>query len=262
MNIDQQQLEQNESEPVGLVVDFVRHEKPEYKGEEFASGNLEGELSPASLVAARAHAEGLAATIDKDNELVVFWVSPKRRARQTYSVYQNVFREQGVHMYESGFDRMFNESLRDVKTSGGDIAALSEGMKAAGVDWGAWMEYWSETAALPPTTETPEELARRSARVITYLERIARTIAPNTTKRLHFICIGHEEGVRDLLEAALGQGTKKGTGPAYGERIHAEIVPSVREQVSDEYALAKINVSFRETKGTVAFDPRSRVFVR
>ncbi|MFA5987173.1 MAG: histidine phosphatase family protein [Candidatus Paceibacterota bacterium] len=243
-----------------VELDYVRHEKPEYTKEERMKGEYGGTLTEESRTKARDHAEILAASIDKDNELVIFWTSPKSRARQTCDIYKQVFQEKGIEVRENDEFQQTKESMRDVITKDGSMGEIAEKMKAAGKEWGEWMEYWTESSKLPKGAETSGDLAKRSARVIAYLERVARTVAPNTDKKLHFVCIGHEEGVRDLLEASLGQGTKKGTGPTYGEGVHAEIKAAGRSESGEFVSPAEIKVSFRGKEGETKFDPKTRSF--
>lgn len=256
------QQEQREVLQTAVVADFIRHEKPIYTEAELISGNLEGTLDAAAREKAKEHAEGLAGQIDKEQELVVFWVSPKQRAKETYQIYKNVFLGAGVEIYESGINRPFKESLRDtaIGEPGSEYfyQAVQSG-KLKGYD--EWMKLWTEANDLPGDVESAEAVEKRSKRVLTYLHRIAATIAPTTHKKLHFVCIGHEEGVRDLLEASLGQGTEKGTGPTYGEAVRIEMVPAKKDETGRVTAPGQVSVAFRGQAAKIGFDPTTREFI-
>jgi broad specificity phosphatase PhoE len=261
-----------------LIADFVRHGKPKYTEAEEVSGQLEGVLTEEGVEQANRIGHELADKIDVDNERVVIWASGKNRAKQTSKIIYDVLKDSGVALLtsSSGGDRgvRTRESLRDIKTEATDPSDYTKGSPfwdaiyyankageklSSGEDVGfdRWLEFWVEKDSegeLPQKTESPEELKWRSVRVLTYLERIARKIKPEDGKRLRFIVVGHEEGVRDLLEESFGVGTKKGTGPAYAEVVEVG--------VSTENSGSRFDVTFRDEKKELAFDPKSRKIER
>jgi hypothetical protein len=87
-------------------------------------------------------------------------------------------------------------------------------------------------------------------RVLTYLERIARKIRPEDGKSLRFIVVGHEEGVRDLLEESFGVGTEKGTGPGYAGVVEVGI--------STGDVDSKFDVTFNGQKQSLVFNRENR----
>lgn len=228
-----------------LKVDFIRHGKPEYTAEERKTAKYEGNLTEEGTARIKDQALKLAQQIDKEKELVVFWVSPRKRAWQSAEILYKVFQEQGITVIK---DLKTVLSLSDVKMSSGFIEDLlkNKAMKS-------WMEYWAESN-LPEGTEKPEEVKKRVKRVVTYLERIARQIAPQENKRLHFICVGHEEIFRDILEEGYGLGTKDKTGPSYGEVMSMDIGKS--EQGKE----AVLKLKYREQEADLSFDKKSREF--
>jgi len=230
-----------------LRVDFIRHGKPEYTEEERKSARFEGNLTEESIEQIRERATELASRIDKEKELVVFWVSPRTRAQQTAEIIYNIFREQNIPVIK---DPKTIESLSDVKISPDFLKELSE----SGVI-GKWMEYWAESD-LPEGTEKPDEVKKRVERIITYLERIARNIAPAEGKKMHFICVGHEEIFRDLLEEGYGLGTRNNTGPSYGEVMSMDIIKS--QQGQD--AVLELRYKGQETE--LGFNKESRKFFK
>jgi broad specificity phosphatase PhoE len=253
-------IESEEEEPfkADLRVDFIRHGKPKYTQGEIESGKFEGELIPEGIEQVKSSALELARGIDKDKELIIIWTSPKKRAQQTSEIIRDIFNEEKISIIEKGWKRKeqkekideepirTQEPLRDVKLTGEFVGELK---KIAVADW---MEYWAKAGELPKGIEKPEEVKERTERLITHLERIARTIEPPKGKKLHFICVGHEETVRDLLEEAYGSGTKKGTGPNYGEVVRMDIHKS--EPNKD----AVLNLNYRDSKAKLNFNKERR----
>jgi len=119
----------------------------------------------------------LAAGIDKERELVVFWVSPRQRARQSAEILREVFEQQGIIVIR---DIKTVKSLMDTKLSPEFLKEFSESGAI-----GNWMEYWTESE-LSENTEKPEEVKQRVQRIITYLERIARTITLTRQQKTSF----------------------------------------------------------------------------
>ena len=261
-----------------LIVDFIRHGMPEYTEKEKMSGELEGKLTEKGKGQIRAAATELAGRIDKDTEIVVIWTSGKKRAKQSALIVGDIFREQGILLLsdpnkrpnaikEIGF-------LRDIKTGVGEGADSDEsspfwdsiyfaregGKKLRSgeeVDFDRWLEFWvekDEEKTLPLHTETPEQVKKRSMTMLAHLIRVAKHVKPKENKRLRMVIVGHEEGVRDLLEESLHMGTQKGNGPAYGEMIEVGISP----QGDDAF----LDVSFRGKKGKLVFDREKREIKR
>ena len=71
---------------------------------------------------------------------------------------------------------------------------------------------------------------------------------------MHFICVGHEETVRDLLEEAYDTGTEKGTGPAYGETLRVDIDKSTPEKD------AIFDLKYRNLETKLGFNKKERNF--
>lgn len=250
MEFKESQFERRESEipsEADLSVDFVRHGKPEYTDEERKSAKFEGNLTEEGIEQVKERATELASKIDKERELVVFWVSPRTRAQQTAEIIYSVFQEQNIPVIK---DLKTVKSLSDVKISPDFLKDL---LKSDTI--GKWMEYWAG-ADLPEGTEKPEEVKKRVARVITYLERIARNITPIEGKKLHFICVGHEEIFRDLLEEGYGLGTKDHTGPGYGEVMSMGIRRSKQEQD------AVLELKYKGQETELGFNRESRRFYK
>ncbi len=229
-----------------LRVDFIRHGKPSYAAEERRVGEFEGELTPEGREQIAASVEELAKNINKEKEIIAIWSSPKRRARETAEIIENTLNKFNVAVIRSGEKK----SLKDVKIT----TEFLEQMQEKGVK--DWMKYWVETENLPDGVETPRSVKKRTERVITYLERIARTINPPENKKLHFICVGHEETVRDLLEEALDTGTQKGTGPNYGEIVRMDIKKSESEKD------AVLDLSYRNLKAKLGWNSKERKFYK
>lgn len=252
MELKEPKFEKKEEMPfeADLRVDFIRHGKPSYTKEEFEAGKFEGELTVKGRRQIENQGLELTKNIDKDKELVAIWASPKKRADQTAVIIKDVFEKEGISVWES----KTKESLRDLKWTSGSIEFFEKFVKEEGAA-DAWMKYWSEAEKLPDGVEKPEEVKQRIARVITYLERIARTVQPSG-KKLHFICIGHEEIFRDLLEEGFGMGTKKGTGQIYGEVLRIDI------NKSEDNKDAILNLKYRGMESQLGFNKNSREFHR
>jgi len=243
------QFEVNEKEPAqpDLRVDFIRHGKPEYTDEERKSTKFEGILTEEGINQIKNKALELAGQIDKESELVVFWVSPRGRARQTAEILYNILQEQNIPVIK---DLKTVGSLSDVKMSPDFIKDL---LKNNAI--GKWMEYWAESD-LPEDTEKPDEVKKRVERIITYLERIARQVIPAGNKKLHFICVGHEEIFRDILEEGYGLGTKNSTGPSYGE------VMSMKIRKSEQGQDAVLELRYKGQEANLGFNKESRKFFK
>lgn len=241
------QLESQEKKPTqpDLKVDFVRHGKPVYTDEEIRSATIEGSLTEEGINQVKERAVELASRIDREKEFVVFWVSPKQRAQQTAKIIFDIFHEQNIPVIK---DLRTVKSLSDVRMSPSFIEDLLENDAI-----GEWMEYWTESD-LPEDIEKPEEVKKRVERIITYLERIARNITPEEGRRLHFICVGHEEIFRDLLEEGYRLGTKNNMGPSYGE------VMSVGINKSEPGKNAKLKLDYHGQSTELDFDKESRRF--
>ncbi|MBI3631957.1 MAG: histidine phosphatase family protein [Candidatus Vogelbacteria bacterium] len=242
-------FELKEKEPFrsDLTADFVRHGQPKYTEEELKSAKLEGQLTEEGIKQTERRAIELVGKIDKEKELIVFWVSPRQRAQQTAGIISDIFQRQGIQVLKNLHT---SPSLSDIKTSPqfwDDVIKNSEVKK--------WMEYWSESD-LPGDTEKPEEVKRRVQRVVTYLERIARTIKPPEGKKLRFICVGHEEIFRDLLEEGYGFGTKGSSGPSYAEVLSMDI------NKSEEKKAASLRLKFHGQEARLKFDKDNRNFSR
>lgn len=238
---------ERESTLPDLRVDFVRHGKPEYTDEEIQSATAEGNLTEEGANQIKERAVELASRIDKEKEFVVFWVSPKRRAQQTAKIIFDIFKEKNIPIIK---DLRTVRSLSDVKASPAFIEDL---LKNDAIE--KWMEYWTKSD-LPEDTEKPEEVRKRVERIITYLERIARNIVPAENRKLHFICIGHEEIFRDLLEEGYGLGTKDNTSPNYGEIMNVDIKKS--EPGKD----AKLILNYHNQSAGLEFDKGIRKFYK
>lgn len=212
-----------------LVVNFIRHGKPEYTSEEKVAGEYEGNLTAEGIAQIEKSALDLVADIDKGKEIVLIWKSPKRRAQQSAEIIKNVLINNGVQVLEKKASAN-KISLKDTKL----------GPSFSTPDWSNWMEEWvKQETELPGDTEKPEEVKSRVGRVLTYLEKISKKVKPDAGKRLRIVCVTHEEMFRDLLEEGFETGTQKGTGPTYGETL-------------------KINISSAPDKGDASFDMKYR----
>ncbi|OGG17980.1 hypothetical protein A3D78_05865 [Candidatus Gottesmanbacteria bacterium RIFCSPHIGHO2_02_FULL_39_14] len=229
-----------------LIVDFVRHGEPEYTQQEIDDASIEGHLTQEGRRQVHETGLKLSEQIDKEKECVVFWVSPKQRAQQTAAVLQKVFEQQQIPVERF----RTHHDLSDIRLGHEFIRKL---YAEDAVD--ELIEYWTK-ADLPEDAEKPEEVKKRVERVVTYLVRIAEKIRPQDNKKLRFICVGHEEIFRDLLEAGYGFGTKKHTGPEFAEVMEMKIFKS--ELQND----AVLKLMFRGKEAELRFNPQSRNFYK
>lgn len=241
------ELKEKELSGFDLRVNFIRHCESEHSDEEARSARFEGRLTEKGIEQAKARALGLACEIDKTNEIIVFWTSPKGRAKQTADVIIKTFREEGICLIR---DPKTMQSLADADLSPVFLEKLKENNAISN-----WMEYWSGSE-LPANTESPESVRRRVERVIAYLERIARTINSKDKRRLHFICVGHEEIFRDLLEEGLKIGTINKSGPRYGDNMVLDIVSSMHGKD------ASMRLSFGGETAELGFNKEKRKFYK
>ncbi len=230
-----------------LRVDFIRHGEHFYTEEELEKGEMEGLLSDKGIKEIENLSEELGKTIKKDKEFVVMWISSKRRALQSSIIIADKLKERGINVHSM----KTRDSLRDVKL---DNDFVDEIIKNGELD--NWMKYWSQRDNLPIETEAPKDVKKRVNRILTYLERIARKVKPINDKKIHFLCIGHEEIVRDLLEESFSMGTEKGTGPEYAEFVRVDITKSENDKD------AELNLKFRGKNTTLGFNKESRDFYK
>ncbi len=274
MSIEQYPEQHELPKKPDIIVDFFRHGKPEYTEEEKLSGNFEGHLTEEGSSQVKQRAEELAKQIDPNAEIIVIWSSPKNRALETSEIIKQVFTESEIPMLHEQSLPSKHSSLRDIKTEANDLEDSKNGNpfwdaiyfanetqkkldsgKPIGFD--RWLEFWIESfekGGLPEKTETPIEFKKRSVRVLTYLERIARKVHSKEGKHLRFVVVGHEEGVRDLLEESFGFGTEKGTGPTYAEIVKVGIHVGEKE--------SKFDISFREQNTRLSFNRENRTFIK
>jgi broad specificity phosphatase PhoE len=264
MNISGQPSFGNENREVSLFaadlrVDFVRHGKPFYSPEEKAGdGQVEGLLAPEGKVQAQEVAQRIAAEISND-ELAVVWCSQRNRALETAAEIVSVLKSAGIEfVYPAKSDHIdlgANAEIRTI-TSLSSAAATWETMRELeriGV-MDSLVEFWVKGDNLPKGLETIESVHYRSLRVLTYLIRVAKRInVPD--KKLHFICVGHEEGTDEVLEHAFGMGVHLGDGPKYAELTRVDI----SSQADSDYY--RLEVAFRDQKSTLQFDPGARKII-
>lgn len=175
---------------------------------------------------------------------MVIWSTPKKRGKDTANIVRRVLKEAGVSVIENE-NKLEKKSLKDVRFSA-DLEIP---------DWGNWMSYWANNEGkIPENMEKPTDIKRRIQRVLTYLERIARQVNPKENKKLHFVCVTHEELFRDLLEEGFGYGTEKGTGPINGETLTIDINKSVND------GEAVFNMKFGDDESSLSFNSKSREF--
>lgn len=245
----EQKIERKESEVFksDLRVDFIRHGEPFYTEEELEKGEMEGSLSDRGIKEIENLSEELGKTINKDKELVVMWVSPKRRAIQSSIIIAEKLKEREINVYSM----KTRDSLRDVKLGNDFVDEIIENGELDN-----WMKYWSQRDKLPIGTENSMDVKKRVNRILTYLERIARKVKPINNRKIHFLCIGHEEIARDLLEEGFSMGTEKGTGPEYAEFVRIDIAKSENDKD------AELNLNFRGKNATLGFNKESRDFYK
>lgn len=225
-----------------LRIDFIRHGEPEYSKEEIEKAEFGGELTEKGIEQIKKSALKLAEDIDKEKELVVVWESPKTRARQTTEVIEKVFDDNEIPIFKIDS----KESLRDVKATPEFVKQLKESEAQD------WMKAWWESKDLPEGVEKPEDVKRRIERVVTYLERIARTVHPTGDRKLHFIIPSHEETVKGLLKEAYGVGAEKENDPSYGETVRIDI------QKSEPGKNAVLGMTYRGRTARLGFDKEKR----
>lgn len=229
-----------------LKISFVRHAKPEYTEEEERVAVFQGKLTPAGEQQADSLGQKLAAELNPEKEIIVFWISPKQRAQETAKKVKDILKNNGIPVREP---KTFN-SLSDTHMT----PEFNEIIEADDSDKG-WMKYWT-THEVPEGTETPEDVKKRLTRVLVNIEKTARNVKPEGNKKIHILCFGHEETIRDLLETGFGFGTEKGTGPNYTEVLDVDVYKSG----SEKDAILKLN--FREKEVELGLNVKTREFYK
>ena len=226
-----------------FTADYVRHGKPEYTKEDIASGHIEGTLTPEGRIQVEETINGIADGFSPE-EVAIILTSPKQRAKESAELAAEILIKRGINVV---LPVKMKDSLKDVQMSPEYVGKIVDGGGAAD-----WMEAWAAEKHVPEGTEDAAHVKKRAQRVINYLRRYAEKIS-GAGERPHFILFGHEEGVRDILEAAFGTGTKKGEGPIYGESVSIDFL-------DDQNGKLKMHVKYGDITGRLEFDPASRSF--
>ncbi|MDP3014942.1 MAG: phosphoglycerate mutase family protein [bacterium] len=239
-------IEKKESVPfeADMRVDFFRHGKVNYTAEELASAKYEGQLGDVGRKQVEAGAQKLAQSIDRERELVVLWASPRQRAQESAEIIAEILKAENIGVIQK-------LGKKDIRKIGAlrDVGLSPEFMKAKGPDRD-WMEFWDKADNLPESTEAPESLKERSLRILAYLEKISRLISPPADKKLHFICVGHEESFKELLSEGFGQGVEKESRPANAETMRLDIFHSG--------AKPEFRLKYRDEEADLKFDSAER----
>lgn len=235
-------FEKKEEQPkYDLKADWLRHGEPEYTEVELKTGQAEGKLTDLGRQQVALAAEKLVKGIDLQNELVVIWSSPKGRAQQTTEIVEEVFRARGVKLIKTATVNF----LRDV---GVTTDFLTDLRKQNVPD--LW-QYWSEiTEKTKEGVETPKQVRKRVENVIAYLERFSRVVKD---KKVHFICIGHEEIFNDLLAEAFGSSLESLN---YAEILNIGLIKS------SEKKEARLDLTYRQQTSILKFNKDNRNFSR
>jgi len=226
-----------------LRVDFIRH------GER--TERLKDELSEQGRATIENKAKEIVRDINKDKELIVLWTSAKKRCQQATEIIKDIFQKEGITMLKSPHTK---DSLKSVEYTKEGMAELINQLGEITTWIDNWMEQWTAIEELPQGVEKPQELKKRVERLMTYLERIARQVQPAEDKKLHILCVLHEELFRDLLKAGYDTGTKKDTDPTYGERMRIDIYKSEPDKK------AKFDLEYRNSKASLEFNKDTREF--
>lgn len=249
INFSKEYAETDEKEPfcADIRVDFKRHRKPVYTEEENKTGNFEGELDLMEQKKAEEDALELVREIDKEKELVIILSSTKRRAFQTAEAYKDVFEKRGIEIY-AGIVIMTN-LLKDVSITSDFLKEFKEEIKEGKASYREWMDWWVRKGEnLPENVDKPKDVRSRVEKLIGYFEKIEKEIYLPQNHRLHFICFGHEETMRDILEEGYGIGTKVGESPDYGEGLRVDM----RKSTSEKDAI--LNLSYKGKSSNISFD--------
>ncbi len=223
-----------------LRVDFIRHGKAEYSEEELVSARFEGELSKEGKEQIIKTANELIEKIDKEKELIVIWHSPRKRAKQSAKILEEILEEQKISvLHLTGVD-----SLKDIKMAPEFFQEFLQNPEIKD-----WINYWKEKEELPIGTEKPREAKIRVARVLTCLERIARKVRPKEEKKLHLILVGHEDIF--LLKEIFGKDIEN---LPYAGHFRVDLFKSSPEKE------AILEVTYGDKKGKLYFDPKTRLW--
>ncbi|MCK5475521.1 MAG: histidine phosphatase family protein [Candidatus Pacebacteria bacterium] len=246
---------ENEPFSADSRVDFVRHGKPEYTEEEIETGKYEGELNDESKENVRRSAENFARNINKEKEIIVFLTSPRNRAKETAEIYKDVFEKEEIFIYEEMITKA--TLLRNTELNADFLDNQEEAVNSGEISWDDWMEFWvdeSEKEKLSEGVESPDEVRERVGKFIGLLKDSDILIRPPKNKKVHYICIGHEEIVRDLLEEGYDTGIAKGTNLDYGEKLRMDIYKSQSNKN------ASLKLEYKSNESTLDFDATEKKF--
>lgn len=241
--LEKEPFKEKEIFDANLRVDFIRH------GER--TEPLKDELSDKGRKTIEQTAKELSQEVNKEKELLVFWVSPKRRCQQTAEIIKEHFKKEDISFIEP----RTKNSLTSIKYTEEGAKKFIQQMGEVSKWIDEWMEHWA-IKELPEGLEKPEEMEERVKRILTYLERTARDVHPAEGRKLHFLCILHEELFRDLLEEGYNLGTKKGTRPTFGEKLRIDI------HKSEPGKNAIFDLTYRNSKANLEFNKETREFRR
>lgn len=189
-------VEQEKNSDYDLVVDIIRHGQALYTDEEKRTAQYHGKLSERGIEDITLAAKGLVGGIDKEEELVIIWSSPKSRAAESADLISKELQAQGINQFRKVINK---EDLRDVNM----VPEFNE--KKRNFPQMNWMDLWDALEELPEGMESHESVRQRTNKVMSILARITNNYHLPDGKKLHFIIIAHEEIAKTLLDDTLNK---------------------------------------------------------
>ncbi|MEK7589531.1 MAG: histidine phosphatase family protein [Patescibacteria group bacterium] len=237
------ELKEEEPKTQELIVDFVRHGGTEYT-EEFPDITERGKEE------IRATAEQIAATIDPQQEIVVFWSSSAMRAKGSAEVMKQVFEKHGIEIAKQSSI----SSLRQMEVKDPDFIfnlfdkIIEEGKNPEEV----FLEHETWAGEKSEKVETRTEIQKRIDRIMNYLRYAAEHI--NTQgKRLRIIGTTHFETMQPLIQEIFGKET--------GELLKTGEDFEIRMKHNRNTGDTEVEFSFRgKEKRGYHFDKETRKF--
>ncbi len=182
-------------------------------------------------------AEKIASNINKEEDIVSFGYSPRKRTIDTANIIKKHLKKEGFTIWEDPKNREEQERVRSTDIMNDDNEAISHKeleyvpavqellsiIKDEVPEGETATKYWKEGNI--DALEKPDSVDSRSKAQLAKLMRIAHTIQPKIDKRLVIIQTEHEETLDDmLLKVSDGEnGVTLGSGPHTGEVFELDI---------------------------------------
>jgi broad specificity phosphatase PhoE len=227
-----------------IVVDLIRHGATEYTGE-YPDITEKGKEEIENT------AKRIAATIDPQKEIVVFWSSPLTRAMGSAEIIKEVFTRCGIEIVkQSSVSSLRQMEIKDLNFI---LGLFDKARKEKKVPGKVFLEDKTWAGITSDKVETRSEMQKRIDRAMNYLRYLVEHV-DTKGKRLRIISVTHLEIIQPIIQEIFSEDT----GNLLKTSEDFEIVMKHNKD-SDE---TEIEFSFRGIKKRgYKFDKETRKFI-